>query len=86
VEVDVPDGGMYVSEPKLSLALLWKRMLAGRPQKPMLDCTRARAAQDFEKGYAESIAFHKKRKGVPAEREAAAVAKDARDKDSAKAA
>ena len=86
VEVDVPDGGMYVSEPKLSLALLWKRMLAGRPQKPMLDCTRARAAQDFEKGYAESIAFHKKRKGVPAERESAAAAKDARDKDSAKAA
>ena len=47
---------------KLSVALLWKRMLADRPQKPMLECTRARAAQDFENGYAESIAYHKRRK------------------------
>ena len=61
-EVDVPDGSVYVAEPRLSLALLWKRMLADRPRKPMHDCTRARAAQDFEKGYAESVAYHKRRK------------------------
>jgi hypothetical protein len=61
-EVDVPDGSLYVSEPKLPLSLLWRRMLTERPRKPMLECTRARAAQDFEKGYAESIAFHKRRK------------------------
>jgi len=63
VEVDVPDGSLYVSEPKLPLSLLWRRMLTERPKKPMLECTRARAAQDFEKGYAESIAYHKRRKG-----------------------
>ena len=85
-EVDVPDGSLYVAEPRLSLALLWRRMLAARPQKPMLDCTRARAAQDFEKGYAESVAFHKKGKSPRAESEAAAPMKDAKDKDSAKAA
>jgi len=62
VEVDVPDGSLYVSEPKSSLALLWKRMLTERPKKPMLECARARAAQDFEKGYAESVANHKRRK------------------------
>jgi hypothetical protein len=61
-EVDMPEGSVYVAEPRLSLTLLWKRMLADRPQKPMLECTRARAAQDFEKGYAESVAFHKRRK------------------------
>lgn len=65
-EVDLPQGSVYVSEPKLSLTLLWKRMLAERPQKPMLDCTRARAAQDFEKGYAESVAYHKRRKAEAA--------------------
>ena len=62
-EVDVPDGSLYVAEPKLPLGLLWKRMLSERAQKPMLECTRARAAQDFEKGYAESIAYHKRRNG-----------------------
>jgi hypothetical protein len=60
-EVDVPEGSVHVSEPKLSLPLLWKRTLAERPQKPMLDCARARAAQDFEKGYADSVAYHKRR-------------------------
>ena len=63
---DVPEGSLHVSEPKLSVALLWKRMLAERPQKPMLECTRARAAQDFEKGYAESVAHHKRRTGEAA--------------------
>ena len=61
-EVDMPEGSVLVAEPKLSVTLLWKRMLADRPQKPMLDCNRARAAQDFEKGYAESVALHKRRK------------------------
>jgi hypothetical protein len=68
-EVDLPEGSVLVSEPRLSPTLLWKRMLADRPQKPMLDCVRARAAQDFEKGYAESVAFHKRRK-VEAARDA----------------
>jgi hypothetical protein len=61
-EVDVPQGSVHVSEPQLSITLLWKRMLAERPQKPMLECARARAAQDFEKGYADSVAYHKRRK------------------------
>ena len=61
-DVDVPEGSVYVSEPTLSLALLWKRMLADRPRKAMLDCARARAAQDFERGYAESVEHHKRRR------------------------
>ena len=61
-EVDVPEGSVHVSEPRLSLTLLWKRMLAERPKKPMLECTRARAAQDFEKGYADSVIYHKRRR------------------------
>jgi hypothetical protein len=61
-EVDVPEGSVHVAEPKLSLTLLWKRMLADRPKKPMLECARARAAQDFEKGYADSVAYHRRRK------------------------
>jgi hypothetical protein len=61
-EADVPEGSVHVSEPRLSLTLLWKRTLAERPQKPMLECTRARAAQDFETGYAESVAYHKRRR------------------------
>jgi hypothetical protein len=71
-EVDLPDGSVHVSLPQLSPTLLWKRMLADRPQKPMLECTRARAAQDFEKGYAESVAHHKRRKAEAA-RDADAV-------------
>jgi hypothetical protein len=65
-EVDMPEGSVHVSEPQLSLTLLWKRMLAERPKKPMLECVRARAAQDFEKGYAESVAHHKRRTGEAA--------------------
>ena len=65
-EVDLPEGCVYVSEPGLSLAELWKRMLAERPKKDMRECTRARAAQDFERGYAESVAHHK-RHAAPAE-------------------
>jgi hypothetical protein len=61
LEVDAPEGSVHVSAPSLSLAELWKRMLAERPKKAMLECVRARAAQDFERGYAESVAHHKRR-------------------------
>ena len=85
-DVEVPEGSVYVSEPGLSLATLWKRMLADRPAKAMLDCARARAAQDFERGYAESVALHKRRQATPAEREPAVVEKDTKEKDARKAA
>jgi hypothetical protein len=85
-EVDVPEGSLHVSDPRLSLTQIWKRMLVERPDKPMLDCTRARAAQDFEKGYAESVAYHKRHKAPPAEHEGAAATKDSRDKDAREAA
>jgi hypothetical protein len=65
-EVDMPEGSVHVAEPRLSPTLLWKRMLLERPQKPMLECIRARAAQDFEKGYADSVASHKRRKAEAA--------------------
>jgi len=61
-------------------------MLADRPAKAMLDCARARAAQDFERGYAESVALHKRRQATPAEREPAVVEKDTKEKDARKAA
>jgi hypothetical protein len=61
IEVDAPEGSVQVSAPELSLAELWKRMLAERPKKAMLECVRSRAAQDFERGYAESMAHHKRR-------------------------
>lgn len=59
--VELPPGSVHVAAPSLSVAELWKRMLAGRPRKPMLECSRARAAQDFEQGYADSVAYHKRR-------------------------
>jgi hypothetical protein len=34
-------------------------MLAERAKKAMRPCDRAHAAQDFERGYAESVAYHK---------------------------
>jgi hypothetical protein len=61
VEVDAPEGSMFVAAPAMSLGELWKRMLSERPKKAMLECVRARAAQDFERGYAESMAFHRRR-------------------------
>jgi hypothetical protein len=58
--VDVPEGSLHVAAPYLALGDLWKKMLADRPKKPMRPCDRAHAAQDFERGYAESVAYHKK--------------------------
>jgi len=66
VAVEVPPGSVHVAEPRLSLAELWKRMLVERPRKPMLECSRARAAQDFEQGYADSVAHHKRRTAAAA--------------------
>lgn len=59
MEVDVPVGSIHVAAPELSLADLWKRMLAERPKQAMKPCTPFTAAPDFEKGYAESVAYHK---------------------------
>ena len=66
IEVDVPEGSVHVAEPRLSLTELWKKMLAERPRKAMLECVRSRAAQDFERGYAESVAHHKRRTAAAA--------------------
>ena len=57
--VDVPTGSLFVAAPHLTLSDLWKKHLADRPKKAMLACDRAHAAQDFERGYAESVAYHK---------------------------
>lgn len=65
--VDMPEGSVHVSEPRLSPGDLWKKMLAERPQKAMRACSRQGAAQDFERGYAESVAYHKSH--TPAETE-----------------
>lgn len=59
MEVDLPEGSVHVSAPQLSLTDLWKKMLAERPNKTMRTCSPARAAQDFERGYAESVAYHR---------------------------
>lgn len=60
MEVELPAGSVHVAAPGLSLTELWKKMLAERPRKNMVACNSARAAQDFERGYAESVAYHKK--------------------------
>ena len=57
--VDVPPGSLHVAEPTLGLGDLWRKMLAERAKKAMRPCDRAHAAQDFERGYAESVAYHK---------------------------
>ena len=59
MDVDVPEGSVHVAAPQLTLGELWKKMLAERPTKPMRACDRGHAAQDFERGYAESMAYHK---------------------------
>src|SRR5260221_3243624 len=59
LDVDVPEGSLHVSAPNVPLADLWQRMLAERATKPMLPCERASAPRDFERGYAESVAYHK---------------------------
>jgi len=70
MDVDLPEGSVHVADPGLTLTQLWQRMLAERPRKPMSECSRARAAQDFERGYAESVAYHKRHTTTaPAERD-----------------
>ncbi len=59
MEIELPAGSVHVAAPELSLTDLWKKMLAERPRKNMIACSATRAAQDFERGYAESVAYHK---------------------------
>lgn len=59
MDVDMPTGSVHVAAPELSLGDLWKKMLAERPKQAMRPCDRGRAAQDFERGYAEAVAYHK---------------------------
>lgn len=61
VELDLPEGSVHVAAPQLSLGVLWKRMLNERAEKSMRPCDRSHAARDFERGYAESMAYHKRR-------------------------
>ena len=65
MEVDIPVGSLHVAAPYLSLGDLWNKMLADRPKKAMRPCGRAHAAQDFEQGYAESVAYHKQHASPP---------------------
>ena len=60
MDVEVPEGSLHVAAPESSVGDLWKRMKSERPTKPMRDCSRASAARDFERGYAESVARHKR--------------------------
>lgn len=60
MEVDLPEGSVHVAAPQLSLTELWARMLAERPRKSMRACSAACAAQDFERGYADSVAHHRR--------------------------
>ena len=70
LELDLPEGSVHVAAPKTPLAELWKRMLAERPKKSSRECSRSGAARDFERGYAESVAHHK-RKTTPVETDGA---------------
>lgn len=65
MDVEVPEGSVHVAAPQSSVGELWKRMLAERPQRPMRECSRGAAARDFERGYAESIARHKRAATAP---------------------
>lgn len=60
MQIDLPPDSVHVSAPELTPAQVWQKMRAERPRKPMHPCARAQAAQDFERGYAEAIAYHKK--------------------------
>ena len=64
IEVDLPEGSVHVAAPQLSVSDLWKKMLAERPNKTMRTCSASKAARDFERGYAQSVAYH--RNHVPA--------------------
>ena len=65
MDVDLPENSVHVAAPQLSLAELWKRMQRERPQRPMRACDRSHAARDFEQGYAESMAWHKRHSPAP---------------------
>lgn len=65
VDVEVPEGSVHLAAPELGVGDLWKRMLAERPQRPMRECSRAAAAKDFERGYADSVAHHKRNAAPP---------------------
>ena len=65
MDVEVPEGSVHVAAPELSVGELWKRMLAERPQRPMRECSRSAAAKDFERGYADSVAHHKRNAAAP---------------------
>jgi hypothetical protein len=67
MDVEVPEGSIHVAAPGLSAGELWQRMLAERPRRPMRACSRAAAAGDFERGYAESVAHHKRTAGAASE-------------------
>lgn len=73
MDVDVPAGSLHVAAPESSLGDLWKRMLAERPKKAMKPCNPFTAAPDFEKGYAESVAYHKQHAPAPVETDATDV-------------
>jgi hypothetical protein len=60
MDVEVPEGSLYVAAPGYSVAELWQRMKVERPVKPMRECSRAAASKDFERGYAESVARHRR--------------------------
>lgn len=60
MDVEVPEGSIHVSAPELSVADLWKRMVAERPNRAMRECSRAAAPGDFERGYAEAVAHHRR--------------------------
>ena len=64
MDVEVPEGSVHVAAPGCTLDVLWKRMREERPEKPMLECSRAAAAADFERGYAESVARHRRQAPV----------------------
>lgn len=65
MDVDVPTGSQHVAAPDLTLTQLWQRMRAERPKKAMRTCERTRAAQDFERGYADAVAYHKQHTPQP---------------------
>jgi hypothetical protein len=64
MDVEVPEGSVYVAAPGFSVAGLWQRMRTERPVKPMRECSHATAARDFERGYAESVARHRRAERV----------------------
>jgi hypothetical protein len=64
MDVELPEGALHVAVPGAPLGELWKRMRAERPARPMRPCSRAEAARDFERAYADSMALHRGRSGA----------------------